>query len=345
MRIVLVLVLLLGGAALAAPARADDGAPLSVDAARDSVVASGLPPGRAAIRVTRPDALTGAPVVIGQFTGFGPGSLAVNTGSGPCWQQGALSLPFGLTPDIRPGDTVSVAGGASVTVPPGAEAGEGARGPVDGCAQQSGYAYDGVTSSGADTSGNITFAGIAQPLTQGVSVSMTDGRSTSAPVDASLAGDGTWSARVPAAELAALADGDITVNAVFAVPDVATGALAHVLGAPLTIGKRTGTPVSVAPLAAPPLPTAVSSLVSQASRRGIQASFLVPVGARSVRLRLARGGRTAFEQVFPVAAPPGARQGVRVRARLPRGRYRLMVGAWSRRTRVGPAASAVVVVR
>src|SRR4051794_38940489 len=89
---------------------------LSVDTGRDSVVASGGP-----VRVTRADALTGAPVVIGMSSG-----ASVNTGSGACWEPGALGAA--LTPDIRPGDTV-VAGSESVVAGPGS----GSGGVASGC--------------------------------------------------------------------------------------------------------------------------------------------------------------------------------------------------------------------
>jgi hypothetical protein len=322
-------------AALAAAVAAAPG--LSVDTGKDSVVSDTAP-----VRVTRPDALTGAPVVIGMSSGS-----SVNTGSASCWEKGGLGVA--LTPDIRPGDTVS-AGGESVVAGPG----PGSGGVAAGCTGS--YAWNAVTgSSAASGSGEITFTGVAQPLASGVSVSLTDGARTTASVDGVLGSDGTFSARVPASALAPLNDGDVTVNAVFAVPDVATGALAHVLGAPLTIGKRTGVagptvapPVAIAP---PGPPRSVAGLRVPArigrahvARSGLRVVFVVPQGARTVRVRLARGRRTAFAELFPASAP-GSTQLVRVRARVPRGRYRLTVSALAGRRRVGAAASARVVVR
>jgi hypothetical protein len=57
-----------------------------------------------------------------------------------------------------------------------------------------------------------------------------------------------------------------------------------------------------------------------------------------------RGRREAFSQIWPASAP-GSTQLVRVRARVGRGRYRLIVSAFAGRRRVGAAASARVVVR
>ena len=84
--------------------------------AGDSVLATSLPSfGTTTVEATRPDAVTGAPVVIGVFSGngnqFGPFSVNTTTPTplnpgGDCWQKGALSQA--LTPDLRPGDTVTV---------------------------------------------------------------------------------------------------------------------------------------------------------------------------------------------------------------------------------------------
>ena len=68
--------------------------------------------------------------MIGSYTEVAPGLLpfSVNMTTptafyprGDCWHNGALTLPggLGLTPDIRPGDTVTVTGGLSLTVPAG----------------------------------------------------------------------------------------------------------------------------------------------------------------------------------------------------------------------------------
>ena len=89
-------------------------------------------------------------MVIGQFGGLASPFLpfSVNTTTptvfnpaGDCWQKGKLSLPggVGLTPDIRPGDTVTVSPGPSVVVPDDAELKSGPSGPIEGCLPISAY--------------------------------------------------------------------------------------------------------------------------------------------------------------------------------------------------------------
>src|SRR5439155_18514830 len=110
-----------GGASAAAPA---DHGSLVVDAAADSVSASGYQPGAAEVRVTRPDAVTGEPVLIGLFTDtFQAGvPLTVNTTAplggvgGDCWEAAPNSL-LGCTPDIRAGDTVTFRADTVVVAP------------------------------------------------------------------------------------------------------------------------------------------------------------------------------------------------------------------------------------
>src|SRR3954449_10541445 len=127
---------LIGPAALAGPASAQT---ISVDAVRDAVSVSGLPVGPAALQLSRPDATTGAPVVLGVYSDnadpvlpFTVNLTAPTPGnpSGDCWESPAV--PGSQTPDIRPGDTVSV-GGASVTVPANAATEGAGRGPFPGC--------------------------------------------------------------------------------------------------------------------------------------------------------------------------------------------------------------------
>ncbi len=133
-----------GSAVLAGPSLAQAAPTLNVDAVQDSVLATELPFGATIAQVTRPDALTGSPVVIGQYGGFATPFLpfSVNTTTptpfnpgGDCWQKGKLSLPggVGLTPDIRPGDTVTVTPGLSFEVPADAELKDGPSGPIEGC--------------------------------------------------------------------------------------------------------------------------------------------------------------------------------------------------------------------
>jgi hypothetical protein len=214
----------------------------------DSVVVTGLAAGRATVRVTRPDARTSAPVAIGEFTGAVRGSLpfTVNTTvpnplylpAGDCWQAGALHLPgdVGLTPDIRPGDTVFVVGGPRVTVPVVVRSST-LRGPISGCARLSVFAENAVTKSPATiANGDLVVSGLAQPLATGVSVSASDGRRATTPVVVVPAG-GRWTATIPARRIARLGKGTLHIAAVFAVPDVASGAAAHIAGAPSTVQK------------------------------------------------------------------------------------------------------------
>src|ERR1700761_5652836 len=226
--------------AQAAPAASSDGTTTVV--AGDSVVVSSLPSfGPTSITVTRPDAITGAPVTIGLESGTGNSftPFSANTitptplaPSGDCWQAGALSEA--LTPDIQPGDTVTVSqtgllGGAgasnSTVVQPSDESGA-MTGPIAGCASIAPWAQNAITDApdAVATGSDLTVSGVAQPLATGVSVSASDGTNTTAPMSTTPAANGTWSATIPASELAGLANGNLTVTPVMAVPDVSTGA-------------------------------------------------------------------------------------------------------------------------
>jgi hypothetical protein len=241
---------LLAATGTAAPAHGA-AAPPQITVVGDSVIVSGLPTGRATIRVTRPDARAKAPVVIGEFSGAASDSLpfSVNTtepdplvaATGDCWQAGALHLPggVGLTPDIRPGDTVAVVGGPSLEVARGS--GSGApRGPIAGCAPTSVFAENAVTEAPSSVANaELVVSGVAQPLTTGVSVSVSDGRRSTAPVDV-VPTAGRWQATIPAAQVGRLAKGTLTVTAVFAVPDISTGSVAYIPGAARTVQKTVG---------------------------------------------------------------------------------------------------------
>jgi hypothetical protein len=78
---------------------------------------------------------------------------------------------------------------------------------------------------------------VAQPLATAVDVSASDGTHTSAPVSVNPAADGSWSATIPAAKLARLANATLTVTPVLAVPDVSTGASAHIAGVGASVKK------------------------------------------------------------------------------------------------------------
>jgi hypothetical protein len=375
---------LLATAVPAAPAVAQPQT-LTVNAASDSVLATGLPYGATTVQVRRPDALTGAPVVIGQFAGTASGLLpfSVNTTTptafnpgGDCWQSGSLTLAggLGLTPDIRPGDSVAVSTGLSVIVPADGESGGGPGGPVGGCAAISAYGRNSVTAATGGSGSDLTVSGTAQPLATGVAVTATDGHATTSPVDASLAADGTWAATIRADELAALADGTVTVEGVYAVPFVSTGAPAHIAGTPLSIHNTTvasDAPVHDPPVAAeaaqPVAPAGAQASVpaaagrltvlratskislAQARRGGIRASFVVPAGAMVIRVRLARGKTTLYAKLL-AAGRAGTRQTVHVAGgnfarKLRHGAYTLSLAAGPSPTQLAPASTSTVSVR
>jgi hypothetical protein len=358
----------------------------TVVVAGDSVLVTGQSFGSTTVRATRPDAVTGAPVVIGQYAGsasaFGP--FSVNTTvptplapNGDCWQKGALASA--VTPDLRAGDKVTVTqaglfrGGSSTSVAVTDKAVSGAVGPIPACTQIAPWARNAVTAQpDSVTGGPIKISGVAQPFAKGVSVSATDGSTSTASVAATPAQDGTWSATIPAREVDRLASGTVTVSPVFEVPDVSTGASAHLAGAPVKVGlsksagggsgsgsnsgsgssknsqgrtpaKRSGV-VRVRSLRGS---TRIS--LADARRNGIGASFVVPTGSRVVRVKLGRNGRTLMQSDVR-AGRPGARQAVRLsgprlRRVLQRGGFRLAVSAGPSRGQLGPAASRVIVVR
>jgi hypothetical protein len=219
----------------------------------DAVLATSLPSfGPTTIRATRPDALTGKPVVIGQYSAdanpFTPFSVNTTTptplnASGDCWQNGALSRA--LTPDLQPGDTITLSqagslGGTSsttsVVVPPASP--NSIAGPISGCDSIAPWARNAITSGPSTVAGGpIAVSGVAQPLATAVAVSASDGSRASAPVSVTPAADGSWSATIPTGHLAALADATLNVTPVVAVPDLSTGALAHIAGVVDTVKK------------------------------------------------------------------------------------------------------------
>jgi hypothetical protein len=246
----------------------------------------------------------------------------------------------------------------------------------------SAYGRNRIATATAGSDNAITVTGAAQPLTTGMSVTASDGQKTTGPVDATLAADGTWTAVIPADQVATLAGGTITVDGVYAVPDVSTGTLAHIAGAPLSlkIAGAGGPPVddpppaperaqptppstdspappAGGPAAAPPKVagrlTAVRATtrisLARAKRGGIRASFVVPAGTKIVRVRLSRAKRTAYLKVV-AAAQPGTRQtlhltGTRLARKLRRGQYVLTVTAGPSRAQLGPAVSSSISVR
>jgi hypothetical protein len=354
----------LATAAFAAPAGAQTTAsPIAIDAAHDSVSVSGLGIGQATLQVSRPDAMTGKPVVIGHYSAFSfPGRpFTVNTTApsgllpnGDCWQAGGVKLPgnAGIVPDMLPGDTVSI-GGQSVKVPSaGFDLSAKTGGPIKGCDAVSTWGRNMVTdASFASLGSDLTVSGQAQPLTTGVQVTATDGANTSTPVDATMGANGAWTATIPAADLAGLSDGSLNVNGIYAVPDVASGTTAHILGRTLSVDKQTPAAAPApAPAPAPATPAAKPSIklsglllpskigLTSARAGKLKVSFVVPTAAKYVRVRLARPGHTALLMIAP-AAQSGSRQTVRLTGSklktLTAGRYTITVGAGATKTQLG----------
>ena len=336
-------------AVTSAPARADT----TLAVIHDSVIVSGQPSGPTTVQVTRPDALTGNPVVIGLFSGLSDGVLpfTVNTTNatalnpdGDCWQKGALAQA--LTPDLRPGDTVTLTGDpnapggttpASVVVP--ADDGSGSGGPIPSCESIAPFASNAVTGAPQTvTGGPIAISGVAQPLATDVAAAVTDGTHSTVPVHATPGADGTWSATIPADQAGTLANGPLTAGAVFAVPDVATGALAHIAGAPIALqmahaaAPAAGATSSRPPRARPNAKRPVSGTGRAPSRislsragGGLRATLVVSKGAHVLDVRLLRGKRTLVHRVVR-AGRAGTRQTVVITRRAPsRGRYTVAV--------------------
>jgi hypothetical protein len=356
------------------------------------VLATSLPSfGQATIEATRPDALTGAPVVIGLFSGsgnpFSPFSVNMTTptplsASGDCWQKGAL--PQALTPDLQPGDTVTLtqagffgSGSSSTSVAVQPAGPNTIPGPISGCSGIAPWARNAITSDPSTVTGDpITVSGVAQPLATGVSVSATDGTHTTTPVTATPASDGSWTATIPASQLKPLANTNLTVTPVIAVRDVSTGAQAHIAGVGLTFKKSasalgTAPPNSGGSGASPTKPTtprrtspghnspvqarviglrASSTLMlARARRDGIQASFILPARAKIVRVELLHGKNRLFVATVR-AQTGGSRQTVLLRGKrlsrlLRAGDYTIAVQVGIGRSALGPIATRTVRIR
>jgi hypothetical protein len=353
---------LLGAGAAFAPAADADTATVTV--AGDSVLITNQTSGPTTVQATRPDAVTHRPVVIGQYADVASSlPFSVNTTvptplnpNGDCWQKGALASA--LTPDLQPGDTVTVTQTSllgsqptSTSVPVTAAASRGAAGPIPACRDIAPFARNAVTRWPDRVAGGpIVLSGVAQPFAKRVSVSAIHGRVSTAPVAVSPAQDGTWSATIPAGQVDRLAGGALSVTPVFEVPDVRTGATAHIAaGATVRIAKsgRGGASPSARGLAAVHVPARVS--LRFARRKGIRASFVVPGGARVVRVQLKRGGKTLLRRVVP-ARKAGSRQTVRLRGPrlrrvLQRGRFRVTVSVGPSVARLGAPVSRAIVIR
>jgi hypothetical protein len=358
------------------------------------VLVTGQSFGSTTVRATRPDAVTGAPVVIGHFAGsasaFGPFSVNSTVPTplqpnGDCWQKGALGSA--VTPDLRPGDKVTVtqAGlfgrvASSTTVAVTDDAVAHAVGPIPACRDIAPWARNAVTGKPDGVSGGpIKLSGVAQPFAKSVSLSATDGATSTASVGATPTQDGSWSATIPAKEVDRLATGTVTVNPVFEVPDVSTGALVHIAGPAVTLSLskssksggggasgnsdsgsgsgssppengRGGAPVNrTGDVRVRSLRGSGRITLADARRKGILASFVVPADSRVVRVQLNRDGRRLMRRDLR-AGSPGARQTVRLRGPslrrvLQRGTFRLAVSAGPSGARLGPPVSRQIVVR
>jgi hypothetical protein len=249
----------------------------------------------------------------------------------------------------------------SVTVPAGGP--DVARGPIPACQSIAPFAQNAATAAPKSVAGGpIEVSGVSQPLATGVSSSVTDGARSTGSVDVAPNADGTWAETIPTAQVDALANGSLTVNPVFAVPDVSTGAPAHIAGGPISLQKTRagqatgqGRPGSNGSQTKSPK-TRVSSLriqspisLSAARLSGLRASFVVPRGARVIEVRLLLGKHTVLRTVVP-AGKAGKRQTVRLsgaslRRALRRGRYTLALSAGSSRTRLGTSVHATIRVR
>jgi hypothetical protein len=354
---------LLGAAAACASAAHAAGPTVAV--AGDSILVTDHAAGPTTVQAIRPDAVTHKPVVIGQYSddasSFTP--FSVNTTlptslrpAGDCWQKGALASA--LTPDLQPGDTVTVTQApsfgdpTSTSVPVTEAARQDAAGPIPSCREIAPFARNAVTSRPDRVAGDaIVLSGVAQPFATHVSVSATDGTVSTAPVAVTPAQDGTWSATIPAAQVDRLASGQLRVAPVFEVPDVSTGATAQIAaGAPVLVTKsRAGgsPPSGRSGLRGVHVPGRIG--LGFARRNGIRASFVVPAGARVVRVQLKRGGKTLMQRVVP-AGKTGSRQTVRLRGPrlrrvLYRGRFRVAVSVGASRDRLGAPVTRTIVIR
>jgi hypothetical protein len=354
---------LVGAAAVSAsPAQAD--AP-TVSVRGDSILVTNQSSGPTTVRATRLDALTHEPVVIGQYAGVAPslGPFTVNTTvpteatpEGDCWQRGAL--PSAITPDLQPGDTVTVtqtpAGGqptsvsVAVTEPPG-----DAAGPIPSCRDIAPFARNAVMRRpDRVTGGAIELSGVAQPFATQVSLSAVRGSTSTPPVVVKPAPNGAWSAAIPAREVARLSNGPLVVTPVYEVPDVSTGAMAHIAAGPaIRVSKSGGGGSRPAQgqirIAGASVPARLG--LGFARRKGIRASFVVPAGARVVRIQLRRGGRMLLQRVAP-AGTPGSRQAVRLRGPrlrrvLHRGRFRIAISAGPSLARLGAPVTRTISIR
>jgi hypothetical protein len=159
---------------------------------------------------------------------------------------------------------------------------------------------------------NLVLSGLAQPSATAVTVTLDDSSIATAPVTAPATlgpapADGssrTWTATIPAASVAALADGALTASGAFTLP---AGVIS---GARLTLPKNTAPPPVVAPLPAAPVVAPVAPLglhvagirardvkLSAVRRRGLRLTFTMPAGSRVAVVYLRRAGKLVARRV------------------------------------------------
>jgi hypothetical protein len=189
-------------------------------------------------------------------------------------------------------------------------------------------------------------------------------------VSVTPAADGSWFATIPARHLAGLAEATLRVTPVVEVPDLSTGAPAHIAGVVDTVKKSVPAPAANTPgdtsggtgghrgtsirkPAAKPRVTALrgaSSLTLAAARRdGITASFLVPAGTTTVELELLHGTKPLYLTILR-AGKAGSRQtvrlgGSRLNQLLRRGHYTIAVKAGTSRSTLGAATTHGLIIR
>src|SRR5437764_263987 len=133
------------------------------------------------------------------------GLAEINHPGGGCWT--------GFTPDILPGDVVQA---TEIANPANGDATRVAPVRVE---QGTAAARNAVTAPGtlnartlAAGAPDVVFSGASQPDATAVSLSITDGTNTiDIPAGSVVLAGGSWTAPVPAARLAALSDGQLTV--------------------------------------------------------------------------------------------------------------------------------------
>jgi hypothetical protein len=193
------------------------------------------------------------------------------------------------------------------------------------------------------------------------------------------AADGSWSATIAATSLQALGNAGLTVTPTFAVPDVSTGAAAHIGGVGVTVQKHAATQTSPRPTSTTATPPGSSTAggvnskppaaqkpstsakkpaaklrvsavhaasrltLTNARRHGIKVSFVVPRDATVVQVQVLRGTKTVLLETIP-ARRAATRQTVVLKNKklsnaLRSGRYTVSIRTGTSRKTLGTAVS------